>query len=74
MSPKTIQAYMRQRPFQPLRIFMSDGATYDIHQPGTLLVTEREILIAVPKPGQRFARHATHRDPQDIARIEPLPG
>ena len=51
---------MQQRPFQPFRILTSDGATCDVRHPGMVLVTEREIIIAVPKPGERFARHAVH--------------
>jgi hypothetical protein len=74
MSPETIQNRVLQHPFQPFRVCLSDGATYDVRQPEMILVTRREVVIAQPKPGETMARHVTYCDPLHIARIEPING
>ena len=35
---------------------------------------EREVIIALPKPGQEIARRAVSCDPLHITRIEPIDG
>ena len=71
MSPETIQKRALQHPF---RLFLSDGATYDVRQPEMILVTRREVVIALPKPGEELARHVIYCDPLHITRIEPING
>jgi hypothetical protein len=74
MSPETIQKRVLQHPFQPFRLFLSHGATYDVRQPEMILVTRREVVIALPKPGEELARHVIYCDPLHITRIEPIDG
>ena len=74
MSPETIQKGVLHHPFQPFRVFLSDGAAYDVRQPEMILVMEREVVIALPKPGEQIARHAVYCDPLHITRIEPING
>ena len=74
MSPETIQKHLLQHPFQPFRVFLSDGAAYDVRQPEMALVMRREVVIALPKPGEEIARHAVYCDPLHITRIEPING
>ena len=74
MSPQTIQKRLLQHPFQPFRICLSDGATYEVRQAEMALVLEREVIIALPKPGQEIARRAVSCDPLHITRIEPING
>jgi hypothetical protein len=72
MSPDSIQKRLIQHPFQPFRVCISDGTTYEVRQPEMALVLEREVIIALPKPGQEIARHAISCDPLHITRIEPI--
>lgn len=37
---------MRRRPFHPLRIYVSDGSTYDVRHPEMLMVGSREAVVA----------------------------
>ena len=74
MSPETIQKRVLQHPFVPFRVFLSDGATYEVRQPEMILVTRREVVIAMPKPGEEMARHVVYCDPLHITRIEPING
>jgi hypothetical protein len=74
VTPEAIQKHLHRQPFQPFRVFLSDGATYDVRQPEMILVLQREVIIALPKPGERFPRHAVYCDPLHITRIEPING
>ena len=74
MSPESIQKRLLQHPFQPFRIDLSDGSAYEVRQAEMALVLEREIIIALPKPGQEIARRAISCDPLHITRIEPING
>ena len=74
MSPEVIQKRVLRHPFRPFRVFLSDGATYEVQQPEMILVMQREVIIALPKPGEEVARHAVYCDPLHITRIEPMNG
>ena len=74
MSPETIQRRVLQHPFVPFRVCLSDGAMYEVQQPEMILVMRREVVIALPKPGEDVARHAVYCDPLHITRIEPING
>ena len=74
MTPETIQKQLLHQPFQPFRVFLSDGAAYDVLQPEMVLVLQREVVIALPKPGERFPRRLVYCDLLHITRIEPING
>jgi hypothetical protein len=74
MTPETIQKHLLSQPFRPFRVFLSDGAVYEVLQPEMVLVLQREVIIALPKPGERFPRHTVSCDPLHITRIEPING
>ena len=74
MTPETVQKPLLHQPFQPFRVFLSDGAVYDVRQPEMVLVMQREVVIALPKPGEQFPRHHVYCDLLHITRIEPING
>jgi hypothetical protein len=39
-----------------------------------VLVGQREVIIGLPKPGERFPRHVAYCDLLHITRIEPIDG
>jgi hypothetical protein len=43
---------LRKRPFEPFRILVSDGSTYDIRHPELVMVGLGSVLIGVPPAGQ----------------------
>jgi hypothetical protein len=47
-STEDIQARLRQKPFRPTRIIVSEGLRYDIHHPELVLVGKRDITIGSP--------------------------
>jgi hypothetical protein len=45
-----IQARLRERPFRPLRIIVSEGLRYDITHPDLVLVGQRDLMIGFATP------------------------
>jgi hypothetical protein len=45
-----IQARLRERPFRPVRIIVSEGLQYDIHHPDLVWVGTRDVMIGFPGP------------------------
>jgi hypothetical protein len=43
-----IQARLREKPFRPLRIIVSEGLRYDVHHPDLVLVGQRDLSIGFP--------------------------
>jgi len=74
MTPETIQKHLLHQPFQPFRVCLSDGSAYEVRQPEMVLVMQREVIIALPKPNEQFPRHTVYCDLLHITRIEPING
>jgi hypothetical protein len=47
MRPSDIRARLLKQPFEPVRLFVSDGATYDVRHPEMAIVGPTEVVIAV---------------------------
>ncbi len=50
MRPEDILRFLRARPFEPFRIYMSDGKTYDVAHPELALVERSVVIVGVPGP------------------------
>ena len=74
MTPETIQKHLLHQPFQPFRVHLSDGASYEVRQPELVLVMQREVIIALPKPSEVFPKHHVYCDLLHITRIELING
>jgi hypothetical protein len=48
MAPTDLLQALRRRPFQPFRLHVSDGTSYDICHPGLLMVTEASAVVGFP--------------------------
>lgn len=47
MTLQTFQELLRQRPFQPFRLVMSSGQTYDVRHPEMALLTRTDLLVGI---------------------------
>jgi hypothetical protein len=45
-----IQARLREHPFRPRRIIVSEGLPCDIHDPSLVMVGRRDLMIGAPDP------------------------
>jgi len=64
---------LRRRPFTPLRIYLTDGTTYDIPHPDFVWVLRTRIDIGVladPKTG--VLDHVEHVSLLHVVRVEPM--
>ena len=52
MRPDDIHEFVRRRPFQPFRIPLTDGRTYDIFHPEFAMVGRSTIAVGIPRPGE----------------------
>ncbi len=52
MLPFDVIPALRKRPFEPFRILVSDGTTYEIRHPELVMVGLGAIAIGVPAAGQ----------------------
>jgi hypothetical protein len=74
MRPEDVYRILHQQPFQPVRVHLTDGRSYDIHHPHQAVVgkTFFDIGIAVPSLPEGIYERVESLDPADIARVEPL--
>ena len=75
MGPEEIKEKFAKRPFQPLRIYVSDGATYDVRHPEMVLITRRELHVGIPsKPDDQIPDRTAFVNILHVTHIEPING
>jgi len=74
MRPTEILTHLRRRPFAPIRIYVSDGSSYDVPHPEMMAVTASIVFIAQPPETNGVPERSVYCDPLHITRIEPLDG
>ena len=74
MRPDDIRAHLRREPFQPIRVYVSDGSKYDVRHPELMLVTRSEVIVALDPGDDEIPEHKVFCDPVHITRIEPVNG
>lgn len=47
MTVQTFRKMLTQRPFQPFRLVMSSGKTYDVRHPEMAMLTRTDILVGI---------------------------
>lgn len=73
MAPNDILRKLRRNPFQPLRVHMSDGASYDISESYFATINVTELHIGVEPDETGLPRRTIYCDARHVTRIEPLP-
>ena len=75
MRREDILSLTRAQPFQPFRVFLTNGETYDVRHPDLILATLGAVHIAAPAPGQSPDGLGSARIVSlvHIMKIEPLP-
>ncbi|HZT81051.1 MAG TPA: hypothetical protein VFA26_12540 [Gemmataceae bacterium] len=74
MDRAELQQLLRQRPFQPFRVVVSDGGAYEVRNPRMNLLAESFIKIGIPDASlpEPICDHTEFVWLKDIVRIEPL--
>ncbi len=50
MAADTFREILRRAPFEPFRVVMSSGESYNVMHPGVALATARTLILALPEP------------------------
>jgi|CXWL01.1.fsa_nt_gi hypothetical protein len=74
MSIDEIRKYVRKQPFEPFRVFISDGSHYDVLHHDFMIVSPRVVEIGVAKDAKAFPDRIISCDPLHITRIAPING
>ena len=69
-----IRAHVRKQPFQPIRVFISDGSFYDVLHHDFMLIGRTEVVIGLASDPDDFPKQKAFIDPVHITRIEPING
>ena len=58
MLSEELHSFVRRRPFEPFRVYLTDGARYDVSHPDMLMPGQRSLVVGLPadltKPFERF--------------------
>ena len=73
MSPNDILTFTRKKPFQPFRLLVSDGSTYDVRHPEFCMVLQTSVVVGVPgDPATGIPESAEWVDARHIVKVIPL--
>ena len=73
MVPEELRDVLRQKPFEPFRLVMTDGEGYDIRHPDLLWVGQRTAMVGLTgDPGKTFYERSVKVDLSHVIRLEPL--
>lgn len=73
MSPRDLLKRVRQRPFIPFRVVVSEGATYDVRHPDFIMVGRDTAVIGIQgDQEQDFYETSVLVDLLHVVRLEPL--
>jgi hypothetical protein len=73
MRPDELLAFVRARPFAPLRLHCTDGTTYDVHHPDQVIVLRGRVDVAVGADCETGAAERVDRvSLPDVVRVEQL--
>ena len=73
MSHEDLKARIRQRPFVPFRVVLTEGTSYEIRHPDLFMLGKRAAVIGLAKdPEEAFFDATVLVDLLHIVRLEPL--
>ena len=74
MRADDIRAHLRKQPFGPFRVFMSDGATYDVRHPELTAISRTELHIGLDQSDEELPDRFAYCDPVHVVRVKPING
>lgn len=74
MRADEILKHVRRQPFQAFRVYVSDGASYDVRHPEMVLVTRNNVIFAIHRGLDRIPEETVWCDPVHVTRIETING
>ncbi len=71
MRPEDLHEFTRRQPFQPYRLYLTGGKTYDVTHPDQVIVLRSRIIVGVGGNND-IPEHADHIALIHIVQIEEL--
>jgi hypothetical protein len=74
LRPEDVLKQLQKRPFEPFRIHLTDGKTYDVKHPELVITGERFLVVGEPRPGKNGAVAASYDTVtlMHVVRLEPI--
>ena len=73
MVAEELRGTLKQQPFEPFRIVMTDGVSYDIRHPDLLLVGRRTAIVGLTgEASQDYFERSVKVDLAHIILLEPI--
>ena len=76
MQRETLREWLKRQPFQPFRVYLTDGRVYKVRYPRMNLLAQAFIKIGIPAPdiaSEMICDHTEYGALNEIASIQPLP-
>lgn len=73
MRTNEIEKQLRQRPFVPFRLCMTDGASPEVRHPEMILTSRTILAVATFNARAKQPEAIVFCDPVHVIRLEPLP-
>ena len=72
MTPKDLLKRVRERPFRPFRLVLSEGTPYEVRHPEQIMVARDSAVIGLPGSEQDLFETTVLVDLFHIVRLEPI--
>jgi hypothetical protein len=73
VTPSDLLARVRQRPFRPFRLVLTEGPVHEVRRPDLVMVGRDGVVIGQAEdPAQGYHDRAVHVGLSNIVRLEPL--
>ena len=74
MTSDELRAAARRQPFEPFRLVLTTGTTYDVRHPDLIMVGQRSAIIGITnQPNGAVYHHTINFDLLHVVGIEELP-
>lgn len=74
MDPDDLIALVKRAPFEPIRLHLSDGATFDLLHPDQIIISRRHVAVGINEAGDGVYMRLAFLSLLHITRVEPLNG
>jgi len=72
MTSDTFREILHRAPFEPFRVVMSSGESYNVMNPEMAFVTARSLILALPEPSRADGERSAFCSYLHIAHVETL--
>ncbi|HYE19420.1 MAG TPA: hypothetical protein VEA69_13300 [Tepidisphaeraceae bacterium] len=72
MTSDTFKAILKRQPFEPFRVVMSSGESYDVMHPEMAMATAKTLIIAIPDASHSDGERLVFCSYLHLAHVETL--